>query len=131
MTIANTIGSWYFISITFDFRLIAFVKKYDSDQMWCSTLEGELCSCRISKDENIPKIIKKTIRIFDPFSTVKFECLDQFWLSFQSWKNCNTWKTKQNKTQVDFTCKVPSFWYTNVQTKMWIGARKIGQAVFY
>ena len=28
--------------------------------------------------ENLKKIIKKMIRIFDPFSIVKFECLDQF-----------------------------------------------------
>ena len=29
-------------------------------------------------DENIYKVIKKTIRIVDPFSIVKFECHDQF-----------------------------------------------------
>ena len=29
-------------------------------------------------DENIQKIIEKTIRIFNPFSIVQLECLDQF-----------------------------------------------------
>ena len=33
----------------------------------------------LDKDKNIQKIIKKAIRIFEPFSVVKFECLDQFW----------------------------------------------------
>ena len=28
--------------------------------------------------ENIQKIMKKTIKIFDPVSVVKCECLDQF-----------------------------------------------------
>ena len=29
-------------------------------------------------DENIQKVVKKAIRVFDPFSIVKFECRDQF-----------------------------------------------------
>ena len=46
----------------------------------CSTLKrGTLWLWAFSDIyENIQKIIKKTIRIFDPFSIVTFECLDQF-----------------------------------------------------
>ena len=35
-------------------------------------------------EENIQKVIKKT-QILNPFSIVKFECLDQLWLSITKW----------------------------------------------
>ena len=40
---------------------------------------GELCGCDAFLDicENTLKIIKKTVRICDPYSNVKFECFDQ------------------------------------------------------
>ena len=59
--------------------------------MWCSASKGGTLQLWVffDIDENIQKIIEKTIRIFDPFSIVKFECLDKFWwmkLEKKSWK---------------------------------------------
>ena len=39
--------------------------------------KGDFAGVGFLTYENILKILKKTIRIFDPFSIVQFECLDQ------------------------------------------------------
>ena len=39
---------------------------------------GDIAAVGFHIDENIQKMIKKTIRIFNPFWIVKFECFDQF-----------------------------------------------------
>ena len=41
--------------------------------------KGDFAAVDFLIDDHIQKIIKKTIRIFDPVSIVKFECRDQFW----------------------------------------------------
>ena len=73
-------------------------------QMWRSTLKARLSGCRLT-DENIQKIIQKTIRVFyfDHFSIVKFEC-HKLVVIFKLRKSSNTSNTKLN---IDFTCKVP------------------------
>ena len=49
-----------------------------SGQLWCRTSEGETLQLWAFLDiDNIQKIMKKR-RIFDPISTVKFECFVRF-----------------------------------------------------